>query len=743
MKSIDESWRFLEDFYKSDPTISQNINRILSFTTDYPVCEDNFNIFFEDIMKLTHLNKDYLTYLDFLCYVTREREKNIDYLETALLNVVWSQITKNKQINKENINDNLSKAYLILKSMGITLDWALYGGKSEYCFDHKSISLLQKGWSNFVNKDWTDYICIYINKLISRILDDEQLEELYPLTVFFIFLRNEYEYSLKWQYLRQKIESLEVFYKQNWSKIYLSVIHGLYNRYEQNDPEIIKWCKSIDSVEIHPLIAKNIIKENHNIYDLYDALFLKLNQGNGEIKKRKYEDTEKYIISNEVSDIDKQKRRLLLDYIFPYNQIRMNDKFIDKTNSDIELLRKGGYETIQEKIENDENFLVNILNQMYLSFMIGNDYKKYYYDPEKNGKEFFDYIQIDATKNKNEEYDDNRVLIYRNSLTESGIFLFIKSEEERIIQSSVSEAFRHFQHANKDFMTSNTIHELRKNLISLQEYILKFYDFLENLNMPIKNEDKDNILFFLREYINYLSNTENNIVDNRTEIKTSIKLLKNIEYRLRYEDFDKIELEDCLNKINRNLQKNSIKKMDKLFNLCDIITEKEEQIKSNLNILCSVDDKGNATTIYLKDFLDKYINLKSKDIKWAKITWEMTLIDENCSFIHNETILKNILNSIIENAHRHGFEGYECTSPTIHFNVVEEDERIIMKICNNGKPINTTTEDYRTNGVFNGVTGHTGIGGFQISRWANKYGGDVIVSKSDKWNTEIHLFLKK
>jgi sensor histidine kinase regulating citrate/malate metabolism len=143
------------------------------------------------------------------------------------------------------------------------------------------------------------------------------------------------------------------------------------------------------------------------------------------------------------------------------------------------------------------------------------------------------------------------------------------------------------------------------------------------------------------------------------------------------------------------------------------------------------------------DFLEKYLDLKSKDIKWAEITREITLIDEECSFTHNETILKNILNSIIENAYRHGFVGYECASPTIHFNVIEETEQIVMKICNNGKPINTTTEDYRTNGVFNGATGNTGIGGFQISRWANQYGGDVMVGKSDKWNTEIHLFIKK
>ena len=66
MKGIDESWRFLEDFFKSDVVISANVNKILRLTTRSSVREDNFDVFFEDIMKLIPHKNGNLTYSDFL-----------------------------------------------------------------------------------------------------------------------------------------------------------------------------------------------------------------------------------------------------------------------------------------------------------------------------------------------------------------------------------------------------------------------------------------------------------------------------------------------------------------------------------------------------------------------------------------------------------------------------------------------------------------------------------------------------
>jgi sensor histidine kinase regulating citrate/malate metabolism len=67
----------------------------------------------------------------------------------------------------------------------------------------------------------------------------------------------------------------------------------------------------------------------------------------------------------------------------------------------------------------------------------------------------------------------------------------------------------------------------------------------------------------------------------------------------------------------------------------------------------------------------------------------------------------------------------------------------LLKICNNGRPIDKTNEDYRTRGVFSGTTGHTGLGGYQISKYAEILGGYVELPQEKEWNTEIHLYIKK
>jgi hypothetical protein len=45
--------------------------------------------------------------------------------------------------------------------------------------------------------------------------------------------------------------------------------------------------------------------------------------------------------------------------------------------------------------------------------------------------------------------------------------------------------------------------------------------------------------------------------------------------------------------------------------------------------------------------------------------------------------------------------------------------------------------------VFTGTTGHTGLGGYQISKYAEILGGYVELPQEKEWNTEIHLYIKK
>lgn len=148
----------------------------------------------------------------------------------------------------------------------------------------------------------------------------------------------------------------------------------------------------------------------------------------------------------------------------------------------------------------------------------------------------------------------------------------------------------------------------------------------------------------------------------------------------------------------------------------------------------------------LYDFLNDYKKHAPLNAKRAELSFDC-LIDKDCTIKSNEAILKVILNSIIDNAYTHGF----CDTPPIikpqiiKFVLEERGDYVLLKICNNGHPIKVTENEYKTKGVFRGPTGHTGLGGYQISKYAEQLGGYVKIPKEEEreWNTEIHLYLKK
>ena len=130
--------------------------------------------------------------------------------------------------------------------------------------------------------------------------------------------------------------------------------------------------------------------------------------------------------------------------------------------------------------------------------------------------------------------------------------------------------------------------------------------------------------------------------------------------------------------------------------------------------------------------------------KRVQISLDCSKIDNSLIVMYNEAILTVILNSIIDNAHTHGFiEEYPCDSPMIKFILQDSNKYLLLRICNNGRPIDITNEDYKTKGVFKGTTGHTGLGGYQISKYAEILGGYIELPQEKEWNTEIHLYIKK
>ena len=174
-----------------------------------------------------------------------------------------------------------------------------------------------------------------------------------------------------------------------------------------------------------------------------------------------------------------------------------------------------------------------------------------------------------------------------------------------------------------------------------------------------------------------------------------------------------------------------------------------ESIEESHNTLCSFIKIAGAPTIEKKDnivicdYLNRYIRHATLDAKRVPISIDCSEIDNGSTVMYNSAVLTVILNSIVDNAISHGFHNYECTSPMIKFILGENKDYILLRICNNGRPIDITNEDYKTRGVFSGITGHTGLGGYQISKYAEILGGYIELPQEKEWNTEVHLYIKK
>jgi len=138
----------------------------------------------------------------------------------------------------------------------------------------------------------------------------------------------------------------------------------------------------------------------------------------------------------------------------------------------------------------------------------------------------------------------------------------------------------------------------------------------------------------------------------------------------------------------------------------------------------------------------RYVRHASMLTRAFSLTTDFTSLGDDCIVRYNMATLRIILNSILDNAAVHGFKNFTSGTPIVHFETEDIKEHVLLKICNNGTPIDITDRNFRTRGVFSGVTGHTGIGGYQISKYAELQGGFVRIPTERKWNTEIHFFIK-
>ena len=157
----------------------------------------------------------------------------------------------------------------------------------------------------------------------------------------------------------------------------------------------------------------------------------------------------------------------------------------------------------------------------------------------------------------------------------------------------------------------------------------------------------------------------------------------------------------------------------------------------------------NKNIIQIVDFLRSYSQFIAKARNSGTIQYIVndSAVPEDYTIHFNKPLLTIILDAIVDNAIKHGFNDYhDSTAPTIEFELVDTEQYLILKVCNNGRPIDIINPaDFKTRGVFAGPTGHTGLGGYLINKHMTKQGGKVELPLPEErtWNTEIHLYIKK
>ena len=442
-------------------------------------------------------------------------------------------------------------------------------------------------------------------------------EQFYPVVTLLIVLRREWKFSKDGSYLNSKKDSLDI----PPEKLNEALIYGLYRKFEYADPALIqKFDSEVPQVQFHPLIASHLINNR-----AYQSLFIENSMLR--LNNEKYQATEKRLDDKKLDG-----KRLLVNYLFPYTQVRENDVFLPP-----------------DKLSNPSDF---INKQIYLSLIKGKPYQQHWRRPEDGEK--FEFIQIDIDNN------ESLLIAYHQYLAPEGDFLIVKSDNEYELDDRIKKAFSDFRHDLKP-ITNNLSNEIKL----LQHYC--------NAGDILNQKERERI-GRIKDYFEWLN--------------SYIKMAGN------------------------------------------------QQVELNLN------------KIHIVDFLRDFLRFQAYARNTGSITYKIddSSIKQDYTILFNETILRIILDAIIENAYQHGFSDYaDCPNPTIAFALVDTESYLLLKICNNGRPITISINEFKTRGAMAGPTGHTGLGGYLINKYITQLGGKVeLPSEKDKtWNTEIHLYLKK
>lgn len=184
----------------------------------------------------------------------------------------------------------------------------------------------------------------------------------------------------------------------------------------------------------------------------------------------------------------------------------------------------------------------------------------------------------------------------------------------------------------------------------------------------------------------------------------------------------------------------------------DAMTQIKDSIEHMRRLIDSVgkdfsDARMKQEEYGVNDFFGKYCEAWKN---FGKNTFELqyhTSVDDEASFLIDTDFMKVLLDAILDNAYRHGFERFWSSEHqvSISSSYVSMDNRnyVLLSIANNGKPLpeGFSLSRYISRGEFVGETGRTGLGGNHIYSIVKRHGGFLNLTSTPEWSMVIEILL--
>ncbi len=197
-------------------------------------------------------------------------------------------------------------------------------------------------------------------------------------------------------------------------------------------------------------------------------------------------------------------------------------------------------------------------------------------------------------------------------------------------------------------------------------------------------------------------------------------------------------------------------RLGKISSTDDALRSLVKELKDNVEYLKRVIRYDNASITsddfnfkeqdieaFMQSYCDSWKNYSGK---YFELTLQINLGDHKM-VVFDKALLKVMLDSILTNVERHGFDKRRNDANQVEIALslekYEEKPFVVMRVSNNGVPFKNgfTIKDYITRGRYSAKSGRSGLGGYHVYQITKGHQGFLYIDSNKIWNVIIEILL--